>query len=614
MFGLLIVSFGFWGISGFLGGAPQTTAIRVGKTDVSIYQYQSAYRLQTRQLERALQKPLSPSEARAMNLEAQVTGRLVAEAALDERARELGLAASDEMVRQFIFSLPAFQSQSGGFNRAAFDTYLRSAEMSEADFVREQRAALLRSQLATTLSTGLAAPKALQEVALRAASEYRDASYFILTEANIDALPAPTAEQLNAVYQENKTQFRAPEFRSFEALTISPSNFVKTEDISDDDARKVYEQLKTTRFASEERRVVQQIVFPSEKDAQDALDRLNANKVSFEALATERNLAPEALAIGNLSKREFLDQKIADAAFALQKDKVSDPVQSRFGFALLRVTGIDTSGFKSFEDVAPEIKASIAAERAQAQTDRLRDDIEDMWANARPLGDIAKEKNLQLIQIKAVDRNGRDTEGNAVAGLPDNERLVPAVFASDIGVDNDTLRSADGGYVWFQVTNVIPARDRTLEEVSDQVTQIWRQNEIASRLADVAAKQVERITNADDLNKVAAELKLEPKQLQRLGRNQANADFGQEGIARLFATPVGKAASVAQGDKRIVFIVTNATVPAATSDASQLKQMNDQLANAIGYDLLIEYISRAQTDIGVTVSQQAINRVLGGDN
>lgn len=612
LFGLLIVSFGFWGISGFLGGVPQTTAVRVGKTDVSIYQYQSAYRLQTRQLERALQKPVSPQDARAMNLEAQVTGRMVGEAALDDRARELGLSASDEMVRQFIFSLPVFQSQSGGFNRAAFDIYLRNAEMGEADFVKEQRAALLRNQIATSLSAEMPVPKALQEVALRSALENRDAVYFVLGEADIGVIPTPTTEQLNAVFQENKAQFRAPEFRSFQALAVTPAS-IKVDDISDADARKIYDQLKNTRYTSEERRTVQQIVFPTESDARAALDRLNANNVSFEALATERNMAPEALTIGNLTKKEFLDQRAADAAFALDKDKISDPVQTRFGSALIRVTAIDNSGFRSFEDVLPEIKASVAKERAQEQIDRLRDDIEDMVANARPLSDIAKEKNLSLIEVKAVDKAGLDTTGTAVASIPD-ERLVSAVFASDIGVDNDTLRTPDGGYIWFQVMNVTPSRDRNLEEVAAQVAQIWRQGEISSRLAAMASKQVERITSAEELAKVAAELKLQSKSIQKLARNQPNADFGPEGVARLFSTPVGKAASVAQDNNRIVFLVTSATVPAPSADAAQLKQMNDQLANAIGYDLLIEYITRTQADLGVTVNQQVINRAVGGDS
>lgn len=612
LFGLLIVSFGFWGISGFLGGVPQTTAVRVGKTDVSIYQYQSAYRLQMRQLERALQKPITSQDARAMNLEAQITGRLVGEAALDDRARELGLAASDEMVRQFIFSLPAFQSQSGGFNRAAFDIYLRNAEMSEADFVKQQRAALLRNQIATSLSAEMPVPKALQEIAFRTMSEYRNIAYFVLGEADIGTLPTPTTEQLNAVFQENKAQFRAPEFRSFEALAITPTT-IQVEAVSDDEARKVYDQLKNTRYISEERRTVQQIVFPSEADARAALDRLNTQNVTFESLATEHNMAPEALTIGNLTRKEFLDQKVADAAFALDRDKVSDPVQTRFGFALIRVTAIDNSGFRSFEDVASEIKASVSLERAQEKVDRLRDDIEDMVANARPLAEIAKEKNLSLIEVKAIDKTGQDAEGNPVANLPD-ERLVNAVFASDIGVDNDTLRTQDGGYIWFQVMNVTPSRDRSLEEVATQVTQIWRQSEISSRLADLASKQVERITSAEELAKVAAELKLQSRTIERLGRSQSNADFGTEGIARLFATPVGKAASVAQGNNRVVFLVTSAEVPAPSADASQIKQMNDQLASAIGYDLLIEYITRTQADLGVTVNQQVINRAVGGDS
>ena len=98
---------------------------------------------------------------------------------------------------------------------------------------------------------------------------------------------------------------------------------------------------------------------------------------------------------------------------------------------------------------------------------RIHDEIEDLRAGAKPLADIAKEKGLTLVQIPAVDAGGLDKAGNPV-DLPEKDAVVKAAFASDIGVDNEALRTGTG-YVWYDVTGIEPSREKTLDEVRDQV-------------------------------------------------------------------------------------------------------------------------------------------------
>ncbi|WP_204313063.1 hypothetical protein, partial [Stenotrophomonas maltophilia] len=57
-------------------------------------------------------------------------------------------------------------------------------------------------------------------------------------------------------------QFRAPEYRKISFVVISPEDIGKWSDVSDEDARKVFEQRKD-RLGTPEKRQIQQIVFPS---------------------------------------------------------------------------------------------------------------------------------------------------------------------------------------------------------------------------------------------------------------------------------------------------------------------------------------------------------------
>jgi len=84
-------------------------------------------------------------------------------------------------------------------------------------------------------------------------------------------------------------------------------------------------------------------------------------------------------------------------------------------------------------------------------------------------------------------------------------------------------------------------------------------------------------------------------------------------VARIFATPVGKSSSAASGETRAVFKVTAATVPPFVTTTQEAQRLEDQLRAAMSDDLLIQYIAQAQSEIGVTVNQEAVRRAVGGE-
>jgi len=129
-------------------------------------------------------------------------------------------------------------------------------------------------------------------------------------------------------------------------------------------------------------------------------------------------------------------------------------------------------------------------ERAKTQVADIHDKIEDDRAGGATLEQAAQKEKLPLVTY-TVDRSGRDPDAKPIANLIHAPNIINAAFASDVGVDNDPI-DADGGYVWYDVAAITPARDRTLDEVKDQVTQRWRNDEIASRLKTKAADLLDK--------------------------------------------------------------------------------------------------------------------------
>ncbi|MGO4386168.1 SurA N-terminal domain-containing protein [Microvirga sp. 2YAF29] len=609
-FGALIVSFAIWGIGDIFRATPASTVAEVGNAKITVEQVRAAYTNQLQQLTRQFGTVISPEQARAIGLDQQIVNNLVTEAVMAEEARRLGLSVSDQLVARSIMENPAFRGSDGQFNRAAFDQVLRNAGLSEAGFVQEQRQSMARLHLAQGLAGDVTVPAAAREAMYRYTSERRSASYLVLNATAAGDILAPTQEQLTSFYNERKGTYRAPEYRAVSVLVLDAAAIAKPDAVSDADARQRYEQQKA-RYGQPERRTIQQIPFTALPDAEAAAAKIKEG-ATFESVAAERGVAASGLELGTFAKADMLDAAVAEAAFALELNGVSAPIAGRFGPVVIRVTQIQPEAVRPFEEVAAGIRQEVAKERAQGEIERIHDEVEDLRAGAKPLADIAKEKNLTLVQLPAVDASGLDKAG-APVNLASKDQVVKAAFASDIGVDNEALRVADG-YTWYDVTGIEPSREKTLDEVRDQVTAQWREDQIAQRLSEKARELTERLEKGEAIEAVAQSVNTEAKNVADFARNAAKDDLSAEAVNRIFATPVGKAGNApSTADSRAVFKVTAATVPPMNTTTQEAQSIDNQLRNGMGDDLIGEYITQARQDLGVVIHQQAVRQATGGE-
>jgi peptidyl-prolyl cis-trans isomerase D len=470
---------------------------------------------------------------------------------------------------------------------------------------------MARLHLAEALAGDINVPLAAKEALNRYATERRAAAYLLLTAAMAGDIPAPTAEQLGAFFNERKSAFRAPEYRAVSVMALDAASLAKPDTVSEADARQRYEQQKA-KYGTPERRTIQQITFPSQAEAEAAAAKIREG-AAFESVAAERNVSPQDLELGTLTKTEMLDPAVADAAFGLEQGAVTTaPIAGRFGPVLLRVTQIQPEAVRPFEEVAAELRQEVATEQAQGQIERIHDEIEDLRAGAKPLADIAREKGLTLVQVPAVDANGLDKAGNPV-NLPQKDAVVKAAFASDIGVDNEALRTGTG-YVWYDVTGIEASREKNLDEVRDQVATQWREDQVAQRLSEKARGLTERLEKGEAFETVAQEVGATVATATDLARNAAKGDLTAEAVNRIFAVPVGKAGHAANGpDARAVFKVTSATVPPLVTSTQQAQTVENQLRTGVGDDLIGQYIAQVRQDLGVTINQQALRQATGGE-
>ena len=613
MFGFLILSFAIWGVGDIFQGYGRNAVATVGKREISIEQMRTAYQNETQMLTRQQRRSITPEIARALGVDQRVLSRLITEATLDQVATRMGLAVSDDTVRDVIFNDPNLKNASGAFDRNRFNELLRAIGLTEQAFVREQRAATMRQELAEMVIGGISAPVALQELGHRLRNEKRDIAYAVIPESAAGEIATPAEDVLKRFFEERKAAFRAPEFRNANVLALTPANLADAAKVSDADARAHYESVKTQRYGSPERRTVQQISFPSIEEAQAAKAKIDGGE-TFEAIATARNVSEQDLTLGTFTREGLFDPAVRDAAFALAQGAVSAPVQGGFGAVLLRVSEIEPERLKSFEEVADEVRNEVATSKAAAQISDLHDKIEDQRASARPLGEIAKEFGLTLRPVGPVDSGLRKPDGAQEAPLPGGDATLTAIFGSDIGVDNEALRLPNnGGYVWYEVTKIEPPRDRSFDEVKAEVERQWRADEVAAKLSAKARELIQRLDAGEDFATVVTAAGLNPEAASDLGRQDQSDALPRNVVSLIFGTPVGKSASAAaDGQGRILFQVKAATVPPYMRTTEEAENFVRLFTSSLSDDVLMQYVGKLQKDLGVSVNQAAFRNATGG--
>ena len=607
--GLIIVSFAVWGVGDMLRGFTSTTVAKVGGVSISQQAFANAVQSETFRLQRQLRQPLTPQQARALGVDGQVLDRMIDEAALDERARSLGLAISDQTLADAVREDPNLKGLDGKFDRLRFDEMLREAGMSERDFFRDQRDVYLRQQLEYALAGGIAPPKPLLDALQANQNETRAIAYFVLpANAGGDVAP-PSDEALKAFFDSRKASWRAPEYRSFDALVVTPASLAKPDDVSDEDAKAQYEKDRAAKYTTPETRKLQQIVYPDQAAAEDAEAKLKGG-ATFDDLAKARNLKAADIDLGETTKQGAFDAAVADAAFALPEGGVSAPVKGAFGFALVHVVSVKPEVVKGFDEVKGAIKQEIAAARAAAQVQGLHDKIEDAKAAGKTVAEAAKSVGLEAKAFTGVDRDGNTADG-ADAGVPDKAQLLPAVFASDVGVDDEAISTKDRGYVWFSVTKVLPGRERGLDEVKDKVAAAWTAEERAKRLADASAAAVKQLEGGADIAEVAKASGAEVKtasDIRRLG----GAGLSPDVVAAVFTVgPTGAGAAKGE-DGRVVFKVTSDTFPPALAADPATAGLADRLKAETGSALVEQYVGALKKDLGVSIDQRVMRGAEGG--
>ncbi|RVE85505.1 peptidylprolyl isomerase [Sinorhizobium meliloti] len=608
---LLILSFMVWGGQTLMVPNTPNAVVTVGDVKVSASDFRLAYERQVALLSRQLGTPLSRQQAQAFGVENQVYAQLVAGAALDQLATDMNLGLSEDRLARLIGEDPAFHGANGQFDRLTFSSVLRNAGLTEQDYINNRSQVAVRSQIVDALTDGYTAPKVLVDAIGKYRHETRTIDYLLLSNANIDAVKTPGDDVLAPWFESRKANYRAPEYRKISYIKLEPEDLAAPDAVTEEELRADYEKRKES-YRTPATRTVEQLTFPSREAADAAAAKLVAG-TSFDDLVKAEGKTSADVLLGDFTKERMPDAKIADAAFAVAQDGGTTPVvEGAFGPVILRVTNIRPDAVRSFDEVKEELRKEIALDAAREQLVGLHDKIEDERAGGVTVKEIAEQLKLKLVTVDAVDASGKDQNGDDVKDLPEPRALLQEVFKADVGTDTLAVNIGRDGSAWFDVEEIIPARDRTLDEVRDEVAADWTAEQQRAALAAKANELKERIEKGAKLADIASELGLVVETKTGLTRATNDATLSPAAVIAAFGGPNGHVANAPGigGDGQVLMQVTaveeKAPADALDNDSSQI----EAIARASGDDILDQMVSTLQTAYGVSINQSLAETAL----
>jgi peptidyl-prolyl cis-trans isomerase D len=549
--GLLVIIAAFvaslfvFGVTGSRSGGSGETRDAVATVNgetIPIERFQRRYQSYLEAYAQIYRDRFSAEMAERMGLPQQVLGDLIQEALIVQRANAEGLSVSDEELNARINAIPIFQ-ENGRFSLKKYQEVLKRRGYTAAAFEAEVRRELTRAKVEAAVRSGVKVSETELEEAFRLRREEVRAAWALVELTPLLAGVNPTDEELTAYLSQHPDEFRQPERRRVQYVTLNPKDFAGA--VSDADVEKYYNEHLSEFETPRQVRAAHVLVRVPETGGSAGEDKARAKVADvirrakagadFGKLAQENSedtaTAPRGGDLGLIGKGEMVPE-FEKELLKLKKGEISpEPVRTPFGYHAIKVLDIQEGGRKPVKDVAAQIRSRLAAEAgdraAKAKAEEIRAPLQaaqDFKAEARKLG-------LQPIEttIARIDRT------SSMAG-PDP--LEEAAFALAVGGVSAPL-STPVGLVILKTTGVIPAGVPPITEIRDKVAASVRHQK-AEAVALERAKQLVADAQGGDFAAAAKKAGAVTGETARFSRAKPAEKLPGDVMLTALQTPAGQ--------------------------------------------------------------------------
>ncbi len=462
---LAVAGMAMMDVGGFFrtGGAQNATVATVAGHKISATEFDRTFRKVI-----SRQGMMDTKMAYQLGLADQYLNGQITTVLMQKAAKDQGLYISDQMIAERIAQLTAPYTKDGTTTADAFKRILMTQNMTEGEFVSMMRGELITLVMRSGIQ-GASSVVSDAEIRDLYQQKHEQRTIKLLTLANntVSGVQKPTDEVLLPFYQSGQEKYAIPETRTFTLAVLTDEVAGKSLEVSDEELKQVYDE-RIEEYTEQEKRILQQAIFTTEVEAKEAHDKVKAG-TSLKEAAKSSYIGEESF------EEKGLVAEIADVAFALAKDEVSEPINTSLGWHVLVLKDILPPKVKDFASVKEPIRKEMLAEKAATQIVQLSNQLDDALASGQTLADAAKDFHIELQKVGPIRQDGSTPDNKEGLKGFENSRadILEAAFSLESGETSSVQELPDGNYAVVLVENVTPKSYKEFDSVKAELSKVW---------------------------------------------------------------------------------------------------------------------------------------------
>jgi peptidyl-prolyl cis-trans isomerase D len=591
------------------GGMGASTLAEAGKEEVTDREMSDV--MQRRLQEVREQNPTADYPSIARDFE-PLLQQLIDQSTLFAFADKYGFHLSKRLIDGEIAQIPGTRGLDGKFSEQAYAAFLQQQRMTDAQVREVISTGVLQRLLLTPIAVNARTPVGVATPYASMLLEAREGEAVVVPVTAFTAGLKPTDADLERYYNANRARYMIPEQRVIRIARMGPEQVAGI--AASDQEIAAYYRANQATYGARETRNLSQVVVP---------DRAAANAIAARAKAGGTIAAAAAPAGSNASVSSLTDQtrqayasvageRAAAAAFGAASGAVVGPIQSDFGWVVVKVESIKREGGKSLDQARSEIAEKLNAEKRKNALEELVDRIQTGLDEGQNFAEAAAQAKLPVITTPLIVANGTSRTDS---GYKFPEDLAPALKVGFEMASNDqpeiaTLPNAQG-YAMVAPAQVVAAAPAPLASIRDQVEKDWVLGQALARARTVAnsiAAKASTMPLSEAVKQAGIPLPpVRPIAARRIQIAEASGQIAPP-LRMLFTLGAGKSRAVRDVGNRGFFVVkVDKIVPGnALLQPALIGQMRNELQQATSQDYAQQFIAALRAEVKVRRNEKAI--------
>ncbi len=615
---LISLPFAFFGVDYYFRSGDTAADVATYKGGrITQAEFTQSLRDQQENLTRA-QRPFDPAMFDNPEVRYQILQQLIRQRLIEKKGDDLHFRVTSAQVVDQIAADPRFQV-GGKFSLEAYKAALDGARVPETAYEESIRRQILGERFVDPIARGsiVAGPTKVAFVTLL--EQAREVAV-----ATIDAEPFAhdvkvDAAAVKAYYDANAALFKTPEEVNFEYVILTPDALAADVSVTPDEVKAQY-AAQSKQYTQEEQRQAAHILIAvkpdaaasdkaaAKKKAEDILAQVKANPAKFAELAKQYSQDPGSAAQGGelgSNPRGTMVKAFDDAVFAAKPGDIVGPVETDFGYHVIKVEGVTPMRARSLDEVRPQIEADLRKQKVMQKFAAAADQFQNLvYEQADSLAGVAKALNL------TVKTSGLVTRAKAQELALGNAKFIETLWAPESLAakrNTEAIEIGPNTLIAGRVIEYKPAAPRPFEQVKDEIQR------------QLVAKQASELAQARGREKLAA---LEAGKTDKaegitfgapvtLRRNQMQPGFPPEATLKIFAADPAKlphyVGAVNERGGYSIYKIVNAITP-PPPDPAKLAAAAARISEMQSREIFDAYVATLKSKADIKINQANLEK------